>query len=146
MTVVSAVIAAVIPAGAYASHISIDDASRSNNPTSLAMHIDGHVVVVHVPEGLVVFGSSESRPPPRVDVKLASRSEGYGISISIVAGPGSRALRRLRDRDGRPIYVVRRGNGLTWEVVRGATVTVLSREASQVQLLEVIDGLEIDPE
>lgn len=146
LTVISAVTAAVIPAGAYASHISIDDSPISNDPTALAIHVDSHVVVVHAPDGMFVFGSSESGPPSRVDLKLASTGGAYGMTISIEAGPGPRAGRRLRDRDGRPIYVVRRGHGLAWDGVRGATVVVESRQASQGQLLEVIEGLEIDPE
>ena len=69
------------------------------------------------------------------------------------SGRGHRRVHRSRARpaggrqlggDGRPIYAVRRGNGVAWEAVSGATVVVLSWDASQGQLLEIIDGLEVE--
>lgn len=145
LTVASAVAAAVIPAGAYATRITIDQVAIIRDPTSLDVDVDGHHIVVHAPEGSVIARSGESEKPPRVDITIVSGGGRGGILVSIEGGPGPRAERLLRERDGRPIYVVRHGNGLAWEVVPGATVVVQARRSSQVEQLEVIEAIEVDP-
>lgn len=143
LTVGSAAAAALIPAGAYASQVSIDQVASFGDPASVDVKVDRHHVVVHAPAGSLISGSHQTDRPPRVDVDLVSVT-GADMRLSIEAGPGPRAERVLRQRQNRPIYVVRRGFGLAWELVPGATVVVLSRRASQVELLEVIDAIEVD--
>jgi hypothetical protein len=146
LAVASAVGAAVIPAGAYASRISVAESFATIGASEISVDVGRHVVVVHAPEGLVVRGTDEREPPPRVDVFLVPTFGRNQLRVSFIAGPGPRPGRRIGEAAGRPIYVVSQGNGVEWEVVPGATVVVVAQDASLGELLEVIDLLEIDPD
>lgn len=141
ITVVSATAAALIPAGAYANEISIAN-QEIGDGSALAIDVDGRTVVLHAPEGFYMFQMGESRPPPRVQIRMASTGGYSGYLITITAGPGPRTGRVISERDGHPVYSVQRGHGVSWQVVPGATLAVLSRDATEGQLLDVVDAIE----
>jgi hypothetical protein len=143
VAVVSTLAAVLIPAGAYANSVQLVPQLGGFDGSAINVQVDGREVTVHAPDGFVVFRTGETDTPPEVEIWIRSLSGGYnGFRVEIKAGPGPRPGRQLAEKDGRPIYAVQRGRGVSWEIVPGATMTVRSRDGAQAQLLALVDLVE----
>ena len=121
---VCAVVAVVIPRGAWVDDINVVDAGVTRS--SLTVQIDDHRVVLHAPEGYAIEGwGADSEPSVQVTMR------------------GGREIVHVRIGPGRaPDEVLRRGTFVE-EIVDGATMTVFASGLADEVVQRMFDELEI---